>query len=266
VTKPLSVAQLTLLDAAPRQLIPMAANAGFNAVGIRLCSPVPGGIEYPMRAGSRELRETKQLLHDHGVSVLDIEVVRIAEDTRIEDYESVFEAGAELSARRVGINVDDPNRARVIDRFGALCDLAAPYGLALDVEFMIWRPVSKLEDALEIVQAVNKSNAFLLVDTLHLIRSGGTVDKLAAVDPKLIGCVQVCDAPLASPDAARIIPEARGNRLLPGDGELPLRELLAVVPADVPLSAEVPLAAVSDLPQRARLVYDATQRLLEALA
>jgi sugar phosphate isomerase/epimerase len=78
----------------------------------------------------------------------------------------------------------------------------------------------------------------------------------------LIGSVQLCDAPLASPPPSAIIDEARGNRLLPGEGELPLRELLAVLPEDVPLSAEVPLARETDSLKRASLVLQATERLL----
>jgi sugar phosphate isomerase/epimerase len=146
---------------------------------------------------------------------------------------------------------------------GALCDLAAPFDLALDVEFMIWRPIARLEDAANVMDAVRKTNAFVLLDALHLIRSGGTVAAVAALDPELIGSVQLCDAPLASPPPSEIVDEARGNRLLPGEGELPLRELLAALPKEVPLSAEVPLAREPDSLKRASLVLQATERLLQ---
>jgi sugar phosphate isomerase/epimerase len=264
--KRLSLSHLTVLDVGPPHLIALAAEAGFRAVGIRLCSPMPGGVAYPLRAGSPELRETRRLMNAHDVVVSDIEVVRIAADTRIDDYAGAFEAGAELGARRVCVNIDDPDRTRVIDRLSALCDLAAPFGLALDVEFMVWRPVARLEDAASVVKAVRKPNAFILVDALHLARSGGTVASVEALDPALIGSVQFCDAPLAPPPPTGIIDEARGNRLLPGEGELPLRELIAVLPKEVPLSAEVPLARERDSTKRARLVREATERLLRESA
>jgi sugar phosphate isomerase/epimerase len=264
--KRLSLSHLTVLDVGPPHLISLAAKAGFRAVGIRLCAPMPGGVAYPLRAGSPELRETRRLMDAHDVAVSDIEVVRIAPDTRASDYAEAFEAGAELGAQRVCINIDDAERARVIDRFGELCDLAEPFGLALDVEFMVWRPVARLEDAASVVKAVRKPNAFVLVDALHLARSGGTVASVEALDPALIGSVQLCDAPLASPPPAGIIDEARGNRLLPGEGELPLRELLAVLPNDMPLSAEVPLAREPDSMKRASLVRQATERLIRESA
>jgi sugar phosphate isomerase/epimerase len=260
--KPLSLAHLTVLDVGPPRLIGLAAEAGFRAVGIRLCSPMPGGVAYPMRAGSLELRETRRHMQAHDVAISDIEVVRVAADTNVQDYAGAFEAAAELDAHRACINIDDAERARVIDQIGALCDLAAPFGLALDIEFMIWRPVARLEDAVDVVKSTGKSNAFVLIDALHLIRSGGTVAQVATLDPALIGSVQLCDAPLVSPPQSGIIDEARGNRLLPGDGELPLRELLATLPKDVPLAAEVPLARETDPLQRAKLVRLATEGLL----
>jgi sugar phosphate isomerase/epimerase len=263
--KSFSLAHLTTLDVGPPHLISLAAETGFRAIGIRLCPPMPGGVAYPLRAGSPELRETLRSMKDLDVSVSDIEVVRIAPETNIEDFIPSFEAGAELGARRVCINIDDTDRTRVIDRFAGLCDLAAPYGLALDIEFMIWRPVARLEDAVDVVKAVNKPNAFVLIDALHLFRSGGSVDSVAAMDSALIGCVQLCDAPRISPPPSGIIDEARGNRLLPGEGELPLRELVAVLPEHTPLGVEVPLAREKDSLKRAKLVREATEKLLQGL-
>ena len=263
--KTFSLAPLTVLDVGPRDLIPLAAESGYRAVGIRLCAPTPGGIEYPLRPGSSDIRAIRQLMGDLDVNVSDIEVVRIAPNTDVSAYSVAFEAGAELGAKRVCVNFDDPERARSIDCFGALCDMAAPYGLALDVEFMIWRPVATLEDAVEVVRSAGRRNGFVMIDALHLFRSGGSVASVAALDPKLIGSVQLCDAPLAAPEASGIIDEARSDRLLPGKGELPLVELLDALADDIPTAAEVPLTrrhpSISPR-ERAKLVYAATQDLL----
>jgi sugar phosphate isomerase/epimerase len=263
--RPFSLAHLTVLEVGPPDLITLAALAGFRAVGVRLCSPTPGGIEYPLQPGSSAMREVKQRMAHLDVQVSDIEVVRIAPDTIVETYATAFEAGAELGARRVCVNIDDPERARVIDRFGALCDLAAPFGLALDVEFMLWRPVARLEDAVDVVSSAQRPNGFVMIDALHLIRSGGDVAAVASLDPRLIGSVQLCDAPLASPPPSGIIDEARSDRLVPGEGELPLLELLAALADDIPTAVEVPLTrlhpSLGPL-ERARRVHAATQALL----
>jgi sugar phosphate isomerase/epimerase len=265
--KTFCLAPLTVLDVAPRELIPLAAEVGYRAIGIRLCAPTPGGLAYPLRPGSSDIREIRQLMDDLDVKVSDIEVVRIAPDTDVSAYSAAFEAGAELGATRVCVNIDDPDRARSIDCFGALCDLAAPYGLALDVEFMIWRPVATLEDAVEVVRSAARSNGYVMIDALHLFRSGGSAAAVAAIDQKFIGSVQLCDAPLATPEASGIVDEARSDRLLPGKGELPLLELLDALADDIPTAVEVPLTRrhpyLSPL-ERAKLVYAATRDLLQS--
>jgi hypothetical protein len=74
---------------------------------------------------------------------------------------------------------------------------------------------------------------------LHLSRSGGSPADLAAVDPALLPYLQVADAPAAVPvDLASLVDEARYGRLLPGEGVLPIRDVIEAVPM-VPLSFEL---------------------------
>ena len=58
--KTFSLAPLTVLDVGPRDLIPLAAESGYRAVGIRLCAPTPGGLEYPLRPGSSDIRAIRR--------------------------------------------------------------------------------------------------------------------------------------------------------------------------------------------------------------
>ena len=260
-----SLSHLSVLPVGPPDLIDLAADAGFHAVGIRLCSPMAGGPEWPLKVGSAELRETLARMKHRAVSVFDIEVLRLAEDTDVQKYVPMFESAAALGAQRACVNIDDPNRSRTIDRFGTLCDLAAPFGLGLDIEFMIWRPVARLEDAVAIVKAAGRSNGQILVDALHLDRSGGTPAAVAALDAALIGSVQLCDAPKKRPESSGIIDEARSGRLAPGEGDLPLDALMNALCLSVPLAVEVPLTR--SMPnatslERARHIRVATERFL----
>jgi sugar phosphate isomerase/epimerase len=88
---------------------------------------------------------------------------------------------------------------------------------------------------------------------------------LPLVDPELISYVQLCDAPLAAPGAgpasAEAVHEARAARLLPGEGQLPLRELLAALPDGIPVAVEAPRSAddgdgPSEFAARARRALD----------
>jgi sugar phosphate isomerase/epimerase len=262
-----SLSPLSALPVGPPELVDLAAEAGFRSIGIRLCSPMAGGPEWPLRVGSAELRQTLGRLSARGISVFDVEVLRLGAETDVEAYVAALDTAAALGAQRACVNVDDPDRLRTIDRFGRLCDLAAPYGLALDLEFMIWRPVARLAEAVAIVAAAGRRNGRVLVDALHLARSGGTPAAVAAVDPSLIGSVQLCDAPLAQPEPTRIIEEARTGRLAPGEGELPLDALLDALPESTPIAVEVPLAR--SLPgatplERARHIRVVTENFLRA--
>jgi sugar phosphate isomerase/epimerase len=74
---------------------------------------------------------------------------------------------------------------------------------------------------------------------MHFFRTGGTLEKLAAVGTDVIGYVQLADAPNTPPGDSYFL-DAMFARLVPGRGELPLRELIAALPADMPISLEVP--------------------------
>ena len=87
-----------------------------------------------------------------------------------------------------------------------------------------------------------------------------------AANPDRYPYVQLCDGPRASPDGGGrgLYEEAVFNRLAPGDGELPLLELIEAMPAGAPLSVETPVAAVAHLSPRERAEHAmaATRRLL----
>ena len=48
------------------------------------------------------------------------------------------------------------------------CDLAAPYGISIDLEFPSFSRLRTLDDVLDIVRTADRPNAGILVDTLYL--------------------------------------------------------------------------------------------------
>lgn len=88
--------------------------------------------------------------------------------------------------------------------------------------------------------------AGILVDNLHLSRSGGTIDEVRAMDIDRLPYLQIADAEsIVHTEFTALLDEALNGRLLPGDGALPIDDLLAAVP-DVPLSFEVRSRALRD--------------------
>ena len=89
------------------------------------------------------------------------------------------------------------------------------------------------------------------------------------VDPALLRYAQICDASADMPgptDTPALIREARTGRLLPGEGVLPLAELVAALPAGAPLAIEAPCWATADLPapERAKRAFRALSALTGA--
>lgn len=235
----LSLAHLTLFDVAPPDLVSVAAAAGFERVGIRV-TPSRRGPAYPMEPGSAMLRETRSRLDSTGLQVLDIEVIRLTPEWV--GSEQVLETASVLGAQYVIVAIDDPDPPRATDRFAALCEAAAGYGLGCVLEFMVFSSVRTLQAAVATVLAAQHANAGVLVDALHLARSGGTVADVARVPSELLPYAQLCDAPDpgVALDLAVAEEEARFHRSLTGAGRLPLVELVAALPASAPLSLEIP--------------------------
>jgi sugar phosphate isomerase/epimerase len=90
----------------------------------------------------------------------------------------------------------------------------------------------------------------VLIDALHLQRAGGTPAEVAALPGRLLPYAQLCDGPFhpIRPPEDVALTEARTGRLLPGDGALPLPDLVAALPPDTDLAVEAPVAALAGRP------------------
>jgi sugar phosphate isomerase/epimerase len=259
----LGLAHLTALDLAPVALVAEAARAGFSFIGLRVIPVTAGGPAYPTRVGTDAHRELKRSLAGEGVRLNEIEFVQLTPRVDIPALAGLFEAAADLGAVAVIASGDDDDPVRLTAHFADLCDLAQQFGLRVDLEFMRWRAIGSLPQAEAIVRGAGKANGTILVDALHLHRSGGKPGDLISIPAHHLRAVQICDAVADMPASdAAIIAEAREGRLPPGEGALPLGELLEALPADASLSVEMPLPALA---VRARLAtaFNATRRLLE---
>ena len=174
--------------------------------------------------------------------LLDVEVVRVRAEG-IGEIRPLLEAGAELGARHVICTVEDPDAERRMDRFGELCALVAEYGLRPNLEFMVFSAVPTLAAAVDLVTRTG-DRASILVDPLHHERGGGHPRDVFGLSRDLLPYVQLCDVSPAGPaaDAVAARTEAVLGRLLSGDRQLRLRELLDYLDPMTPVSVEAPLA------------------------
>ena len=263
---PLGLGYLTVAGAHPVEQIEAAAAAGFANVGLRLMAPLGLTLAHDIVADAALRREILRARARTGVAVLDADVLTLAAVTDMHAMARAVDTAAEIGASIVQVVVEDTDLRRALDRFAALCDRAAPLGLTVSLEFMKWRSLPALQQASAFVLAARRPNADLCIDCLHLSRCGNGPADVAALPAALVGYVQLCDAPRAIPPDHAIVPEARGGRMFPGEGELWLHALLDRLPQGTPLSLEVPRQqdAGRSTQQRAQLAAEAMRRFFDS--
>lgn len=225
----LSLAAGTVLDLAPADAVDAAAAAGFRAVGLWFDPET--WTDATTRAVAARLGAT-------GITALDIEPVILGRGS--DAGERLVAAAAELGVANILVASGPASLRDVVDRLGALAECAAGVvGLTLALEFLPIFTVATLAEAMAVVDEVAAPNVGVLIDTLHLARSGGSPADVLAYEPGRLPYLQLADAPATGPTTVTDLrDEALHGRLLPGSGELPLRELLAAVPG-VPVSVEL---------------------------
>jgi len=265
----LSLHHLTMLDAHPLQLVDAAAAGNFDYCGLRIVAPTAADTIVDVAGNPALVRDLASRLSATGIQLLDIEAIWLQPSTKIEALVPALEAGRTLGAKHVlSVGFDD-DRSRLMDNFGRLCEAAARLDMTVGLEPITYCSVGTLPDALLVVTQSGQPNARLLIDALQFFRSGANSEDLDTIDPALIEYIQICDAPRVAPasvEERRI--EARTARCLPGNGELPLRDLLSRLRPDLTLAVEAPTRALRGLPfnEQARQISTQVRRLLEDIA
>lgn len=106
-----------------------------------------------------------------------------------------------------------------------LADAAAPHGVMLALEPVVFSPFHRLDQALEVVADVGVDRVGLVLDTWHLWTSQVAWDEVASVEPALIAAVHISDSGERTDRAWR----DQDRWPLPGSGILPLREATAAI-------------------------------------
>lgn len=241
------------------QSIEIAATLGLPWIGLAFDdSPLDSGEKAAIR----------QRLSDSGVRAIDAEVVRLGH-TPIEQAGRMMADAAELGVPHfiVTCYLADPVERR--DMLGRIADMGRDLGIRPMLEFARFSTIPDLAAALRAVADAD-SRLGLLVDPLHLDRSGGEARDLATVPPGLMPYVQFCDAPARPGDgsAAGLLHEARTGRLPIGEGALPLAPFVAALPDETPLMLEILSSAITarfaDPVERARHLAETARHWLSA--
>lgn len=239
-----------------------AARGGWDAVGLWV----------DRHWTDRTTVEVRRALVDAGIDAVDVEVLWIKPGPPNPEHARILEVGAAVGAPNALCVSSDPDRAATVAKYAALCAHARSLGMRVSLEFGLFTEVKTLADALAIAAATGDPSAALLIDPLHLARSGGTPEDVARVPRERFAYAQFCDAAASGPsedDPRGIVTEALDGRLQCGEGALPLPALLAALPEPLVLSVELRSRALRegwpDPVERARVTADATRRFLSRL-
>ncbi|WP_027414682.1 sugar phosphate isomerase/epimerase family protein [Aneurinibacillus terranovensis] len=236
-----SLAHLTVLGCPPPEQTYIAARAGYDFVSFRLIyMGLPGEPNYGLAENKEMLKQTKTALDETGVRLLDIELARIYDGVDPKRYVPAMEVAAELGGRHVLSSIWTDDRNFAIERFAELCDLAKPFGLTVELEFVPIASVYNLAGALDVLRTAKRENAGLMIDVHHFHRSRDKVEDLDMVPREWFRYLHLCNAPAEIPpwkqEMTRIL---REERLYLSEDGIDVASIVNRLP-EIPCSIELP--------------------------
>jgi len=226
----------TVIQADLPNLIQVAGEAGFGAI---TTNPTHYG-----NAGLSDA-ELRARLRDGGVRVTNIDgfcgglpgaptgaaietyrnfngrdVSRAFTTPEDEFYRTAEALGAEsVNLVHFGADPATPFDA-LLEATAAICGRAARHGVRIVLEFLPGTGIPDIGTAAALVAQAGAANLGIMFDTRHLARSGGSTPDVAR-HADAIQAVQFSDLRWSTRDDP--------NRLLPGEGDLPLADFLALI-------------------------------------
>ncbi len=175
-----------------------ASRAGFQGIGIWHTD-----LEHILL--HRSLEEMRIILNDNGIEHLELEFLtdwfltggRKAEsDSR---KRRLLEASEALHAKHIKIG-DFYNSAcpmpHIIEAFAALCQEAQEYGATIGFEFMASAMIDNLKDSLAVVETAGAKNGGLILDIVHVVNLGITVEDIRRIPVRYLINVELNDGTL----------------------------------------------------------------------
>tara|TARA_B100000214_G_scaffold374976_1_gene359453 strand:+ start:1276 stop:2073 length:798 start_codon:yes stop_codon:yes gene_type:complete len=242
----------------PTRFVEVTAAAGWRATGVWFD---------PESWSATTSREVKKRIDDSGIEAVDMEVIRLGKS--IDEGKALIEAACEIGAKNALVVSSLSSSEETADQLSHLCSLAKEGGVNVCLEFMKFTSVKSLSDALDIIRLVDAHNIGILLDLLHVDRSGTSFNAIEACDPNLFPYAQWCDGtaqPVGWSDS-ELMTDALDDRLIPAHGNLNALEFESLFNADVPFSIEVRSKALRenfpDYERRARYVLQQTLAALQ---
>jgi sugar phosphate isomerase/epimerase len=224
--------------------VELAAKAGFTGMGFWHTD-----LQYIRERHS--LAEMSRILRDNGIVQIEVEWLldwfSTGERRRASDQirALLLEAAQTLSARHIKIGDlgnDCADIAKMTEEFAQLCREARERGTNVLFEMLPaqFSRAPSLEQALAVCRGGGEKNGGIMLDNLHVQRTGTRFSAIAELAREIPLGVEINDGMLAVP--RKFEDSVVNKRLLPGDGEFDIEGFLHAVwnqGYDGPIGVEV---------------------------
>ena len=249
----------------PAETIRLAHELRCDGVVLRM-STYPGAEKTYSIIDDAELRRAiRNDLANTGMYLAMASPFEIKPGVKIADMAKALDGAADVGARGLNVVVYDTDKSVHEDKVGELAEEAGKRGLRTLIEFFALSGCDSLDYTVRLIQKLGHPMLGMNADSLHVTRTGATMAQLAAVPRGLIGHAQIDDGPLTLPREMQM-DEARGERLLPGEGEFDLIGFVRALPEDVTIGVEAPTTSAFargvTMEEHGRAAIEATRRVI----
>jgi len=192
--------------------ITAAAAAGYDHIGL----DVPSLLAH--EAAGLTAEQIRAHMDEVGISSFELVPLPLSADPAAteEGLARVVRFAPILGAHQVLAVVDGEVTGRTIVNIRRCVEQLAALGVGTAIEFLPSVPVNSIEAVERLLDAVDRPEARVMVDTWHFFVGPSTWEALDALPPDRLGFVQFCDGlPAQSTDVRQ---EYRQRRVLPGEG------------------------------------------------
>jgi sugar phosphate isomerase/epimerase len=250
----------------PLQTIALAHQLGCDAVALRMrAHPNYPDNPYDIVADPGLRRRIREDAAARGLFVALGSGFEINAGTPVSGLQPALEAAADMGARGLSVVVYDKNKSTHLDSVGELAERSGKLGLRALLEFFALSGVDSLPYTLELINKIGNPTLGISMDALHVARTGARAADVAAVATGLIVHAQLNDGPLHVPPEKQL-DEARGERLLPGEGEFDLIGFVRALPPSIPIGVEAgsqsQFARGVTMEERGRAAIEAARRVI----
>ncbi|MES3017921.1 MAG: sugar phosphate isomerase/epimerase [Bacteroidota bacterium] len=225
---PICLDTATIRPASLKDKVKIAAKAGYDAI-----EPWDGELQ-KFEAEGGNLKDLGKEIKDLGLFVPSviglwnsIPPTKEQFDSSLKDTRNRMRMGSDIGAQHIQTIANNAgenyNHKWMAARYREILEIGIKeYNILPALVFVKYQPIKTMGQAMGIIMDANHPSAMMIPDTYHMHISEGGFESIKLLNGNAIAIFQFSDAP-ASPAIAEL---GDSHRVYPGDGVLPLQQIL----------------------------------------